>query len=188
MLRSRLTLDQNIEIFLNQRRPATEEECNLAHLHLLASELSTEREGEQIVGDRFGRVVHDLADLRGGLPLECKADESSAMGEDRSEVMECAAHGDQDIGVCLAHHFEVAGDGSWGDEEDAIGEVFGGQQGSLTEGLLAEVEESCLTKAGRTMLMNQAIVDPAPMQGQTDGLLLAVDSPAYRLVRQPRRR
>ena len=100
------------------------------------------------------------------------------MGENRAQIMERAAHRDQHFGVCLAHHFQVTGDGSWGDEEDAISEVFGGKQGSLTEGLLAKVEESCLAKASRTVLMNQAIVDLAPMQGQTDGLLLAV---AHRL-------
>ena len=122
--------------------------------------------------------MHDLADLRGGLALEREADDLSAMGEDRPQVMERAAHRDQDVGVCLAHRLQVTGDGSRGDEEDAIGEVFGGEQGSLTEGLLAEVEESRLAKAGRTVLMNQAIVDLAPMQGETDGLLLAV---AHRL-------
>ena len=36
-----------------------------------------------------------------------------------------------------------------------------------------------MAKASRTVLMNQAIVDLAPMQGQTDGLLLAV---AHRLA------
>ena len=50
--------------------------------------------------------------------------------------------------MCLTHDLQVAGDGSRGDEEDAVGEVFGGEQGTLTEGLLAEVEESGLTKGG----------------------------------------
>ena len=78
---------------------------------------------------------------------------------------------------------QVAGDGSRGDEEDAIGEVFGGEQGSLTEGLLAEVEEPRLAKAGRPVLMKQEIVDLAAMEGEADGLLLAVgDGFSGRLV------
>src|SRR5271157_180335 len=152
-----------------------EQEGNLPHLHLLVSELGTARERGQIVGDCFGRVVHDLADLRGGLALEREADDLSTMRENRAQIMERAAHRDQHFGVCLAHHFQVTGDGSWGDEEDAIGKVFGSEQGSLTEGLLAKVEESCLAKAGRTMLLDQEIVEVAPMQSETDGLLLAVD-------------
>ena len=118
----------------------------------LLGELGTAREGGQVVGNGLGRVVHDLADLRGGLALESEADDLSAMGEYRPEVMERAAHRDQDVGVCLAHDLQVAGDGSRGDEEDAVGEVFGGEQRSLTEGLLAEVEESRLAKAGRSVL------------------------------------
>src|SRR5271157_3525432 len=110
-----------------------EQEGNLSHLHLLVSELGTARERGQIVGDCFGRVVHDLADLRGGLALEREADDLSTMRENRAQIMERAAHRDQHVGVCLAHHFQVTGDGSWGDEEDAIGKVFGSEQGSLTE-------------------------------------------------------
>ena len=99
--------------------------------------------------------MHDLADLRGGLALESEADDLSAMGEHRPEVVERAAHRDQDVGVRLAHHFQVTGDGPRRDEEDAIGEVFGGEQGSLTEGLLAEVEEPRLAEAGGPVLMKQ---------------------------------
>ena len=113
------------------------------------------REGGQVVGDRFGRVVHDLADLRGGLALECEADDLSAMGEDRSEVVEGTAHWDQDIGVSLADRDQVSRDGSRCDEEDAIGEVFSGEQGSLTEGLLAKVEDSSPAKAGWAVLLKQ---------------------------------
>jgi hypothetical protein len=58
--------------------------------------------------------------------------------------------------------------------EHAIGEVFGGEQGSLAEGLLAEVEKSRLAKSGRSLLLKQEIVNLAPMQGEADGLLLAV--------------
>ena len=90
---------------------ATEQEGDLSGLHLLVGELGTAREGGQVVGDRFGRVVHDLADLRGGLALECEADDLSAMREDRPQIMERAAHRDQHVGVCLSHHY--AGHGRW---------------------------------------------------------------------------
>ena len=68
--------------------------------------------------------MHDLADLRGGFALQREADDLSAMRENWAQVMERAAHRDQHIGVCLTHHLQVTGDGSWGDEEDAISEVL----------------------------------------------------------------
>ena len=169
-----LALGQEVEIGLDEGGSAAKEKGDLSDLHFLVGELGTAREGGQIVGDRLGRVVHDLADLRGGLALESEADDLSAMGENRPEVMERAAHRDQDVGVCLAHDLQVAGDGSRGDEEDAVGEVFGGEQRPLTEGLLAEVEQSRLAKGGRSVLMNQQVVDLATMQGEADGLLVAV--------------
>src|SRR5262249_6769839 len=70
-------------------------------------------------------------------------------------------------------HFQIAGDGPWGDEEDAIGEVFGGEQGPLTEGLLAQIEESGLAKAGRSVFLKQEVVDLAAMEREADGLLVA---------------
>jgi hypothetical protein len=147
----------------------------LTHLHLLASELGAACKSGQIVGDRFGRVVHDLADLRGGLALQREADDLSAMCENWPKIVECAAHRYQNIWMCAAHNDQVAGDGSWSHEEDAIGEVFGSEQCPLTEGLLAKIKKSTLAKAGRTMLLDQEIVELAPMQGETDGLLLAMD-------------
>ena len=175
---------QDLEIGLDEGDSATEEKGDLSGLHLLAGELVQRVKVDKVVGDRFGRVVHDLADLRSGLALESKADDLSAMREDWSEVVERTAHRDQDVGVSLADHLQVAGDGSRGDEEDAIGEVFGGEQGSLTEGLLAEVEDSSLAKAGWTVLLKQQVVDLAAMEGEADGLLLAVgDGLSGRLVR-----
>ena len=87
-----LTLSQEVEIRLDERGSAAEEKGNLSDLHLLAGELGTAREGGQIVGDRFRRVVHDLADLRGGLALEREADDLSAMSENRPEVVVCVAN------------------------------------------------------------------------------------------------
>jgi hypothetical protein len=89
--------------------------------------------------------------------------------------MERAAHRDQDVGVGPAHDLQIAGDGSRRHEEDAVREVFGGEQCPLTEGLLAEVKEPCLAEASWTMLVDQAIVDLAPVQSQTDGLFLTVN-------------
>lgn len=169
-----LAFFEDLEIGLDEGDSSPEEKGDLSGLELLACELSAAREGGQVVGDRFGRVVHDLADLRGGLALERKADDLSAMREDRSEVVECAAHGDQHIGVSLADQYKGPGDSSRGDEEDAICEVFGGEQGPLAESLLAKVEDSRLAKAGRAVLLKQQVVDLAAMDGQANGLLLAV--------------
>src|SRR4051794_30653862 len=93
---------QDLEIGPDEGGPAPEEEGDLADLHLLAGELDTAREGGQVVGDGFGRVVHDLTDLRGGLALKRQPDDLRAVGEDRPQVMERAAHGDQDVRVSLA--------------------------------------------------------------------------------------
>src|SRR5215831_9815478 len=65
-----LTLGQEVVVGTDQRRSTTEEESDLPDLHLLASELGAAREGGQVVGDGLGGVVHDLADLRGGLALQ----------------------------------------------------------------------------------------------------------------------
>ena len=163
---------QDLEIGVDEGDSAAEEKGDLSGLHLLVGELGAAREGGQVVGDRFGRVVHDLADLRGGLALEGQADDLGAMGEDGPEVVERTAHRDQDIGVSQADRDQVARDGSRGDEEDAIGEVFGGEQGSLTEGLLAEVEDSSLAKASWAVLLKHEVVDLAAMESEADGLLL----------------
>src|SRR5262249_16913576 len=119
------------------------------------------------------RVVHDLADLGGCLALESKADDLSAVGENGAQIVKRAAHRDQDIGVSLAYDDQVAGDGSWGDKEDAVGQVFGSEQRPLTEGLLAEIEDPRLAKGGRSAFMNQEIVELATMQGEADRLFLA---------------
>jgi hypothetical protein len=169
-----LAFVQDLEISLDEGDSATQEKGNLSGLHLLACKLDAAREGGQVVGDRFGRVVHDLADLRRGLALKCKADDLSAMREDWSEVVECAAHGDQDVGVSLADQYQVTGDSSRSHEEDAIGEIFGGEQCPLAEGLLAEVEDSRLAKTGGAVLLKQKVIDLAAMEGQANGLLLAV--------------
>jgi hypothetical protein len=180
-----LAFGQDLEISLDEGDSAAEEKSDLSGLHLLAGELGASREGRQIVSDRFGRVVHDLADLRSGLALECKADDLSAMREDRSKVVERTAHRDQNVGLSLADYLQVARDGSWGDEEDAIGQVFGGEQGSLTKGLLAKVEDSSLAKASWTVFLKQEVVDLAAMKGEANGLLLAVDDGfSGRLVRR----
>jgi hypothetical protein len=179
-----LAFVKDLEIGFDQGHSAAEEKGDLSSLHLLAGELGAARESGQIVGDRFGRVVHDLADLRSGLALECQPDDLSAMREDWSKVVECAAHGDQHAGVSLADQYKVTGDGSRSDEEDAIGEVFGREQGPLAEGLLAKVEDPRLTKAGGAVLLKQKVVDLAAMQSQADGLLLAVgDGLSGRLIR-----
>jgi hypothetical protein len=54
----------------------------------------------------------------------------------------------------------------------------------LTEGLLAEVEDSGLSKASRSVLLKQEVVDLATMECEADGLLLTVgDGFTGRLIR-----
>jgi hypothetical protein len=137
----------------------------------------------EIVGNCFGGVMHDLADLRGGLALKGKPYDLRAVCEHGSEVVVRASHGNQDAGMGLAYDLEVAGDGPRRDEEDAVGEVFRGEESSLTEGLLAEVEQPRLPEGCGAVLMDQEVVDLATMQSEADGLLGALsDRLAGRLV------
>ena len=117
--------------------------------------------------------MHDLADLRGGLALEGEADDLSAVRENRSQIMKRAPHRDQHVGVCLTHKYQVTGDGSWGDEEDSIGEVLGCEEGSLMRACWQR-SRSRPGENSRTALMEGEIVDLAPMKGETDCLFLAV--------------
>ena len=96
-----LALAQKVEVGPDQGRSSPQEERNLPNLEFLCGELGAACEGGQIVGDRLGRVMHDLADLRGGLALEGKSDDLRAMGEHRSEIVERAPHRDQDVGMRL---------------------------------------------------------------------------------------
>jgi hypothetical protein len=169
-----LALVEDLEIGLDEGHSAAEKECDLSGLHLLGGQLGAACESGKIVGDCFRGVVHDLADLRSGFALECEPDDLSAMRQDRTQIMERAAHGDQHTRVSLAHDDEVSGDGSRSDEEDSISEVFGSEQCPLAEGLLTKVEDSGLAKARGTTIVKQEVVDVAAMEGQADGLLLAV--------------
>src|SRR5258708_3446654 len=164
-------LVQDLEVGADKGRSTAEEKGDLANFHFFGGELGTTCERGQVIGNRLWRVVHDLADLRGCPALEREADDLSAVGEDWAQVVVGAAHRDQDPGVCRAHYLQVARDRSWSDKGDPIGEVFGGEQGSLTERLLAEVEESSLTKSGRPKLLENEVVDLSPMQCEADGLL-----------------
>ena len=89
--------------------------------------------------------------------------------------------------MSLTHDLQVTGDGPGRDEEDAIGEVFGGEQGPLTEGLLAKVEEPRLPKGGGAMLKNQKVIGVTSMESEGDGLLLGIGPRACRRVRRRRR-
>jgi len=44
------------------------------------------------------------------------------------------------------------------DEEDAIGEILGGEQCALAEGLLAEIEQAGVTEGGRSTFKNKNII------------------------------
>jgi hypothetical protein len=128
----------------------------------------------KIIGNRFRRVVHDLADLGSGFALEREPDDLSAMRQDRPQVIECAAHADQHTRVSLRHDDEVSGNGSRSDEEDAVSEVFCREQCALPEVLLTKVENLGLTNARGTTIVKQDVVDRASMEGQANGLFVAV--------------
>ena len=117
--------------------------------------------------------MHDLADLRGGLALQRQPDDLNAMSEHRPDVAEGAAHRDQDVGVGLSDRLQVSRDGARGDEEDAIGKVLGGEEGTLTESLLAEVKNPRRRNAAGPPL-ERKVIDVAAMKRETDCLLLAV--------------
>ena len=119
-----LALAQKVEVGPDQGRSSPQEERNLPNLEFLCGEFGAACEGGQIVGDRLGRVMHDLADLRGGLALEGKSDDLRAMGEHRSEIVERAPHREGRSGCRCASDSQVARDGAGGYEEDAVREVF----------------------------------------------------------------
>jgi len=65
-----LTLREKIEVLLDKTLAAPQEKGNLSYLHLLLGQLGAADEGGQIVADRLGTMVHELADLGHGLAFQ----------------------------------------------------------------------------------------------------------------------
>jgi hypothetical protein len=65
-----LTLREKIEVLLDETLAASQEKGNLSYLHLLLGQLGAADEGGQIVADRLGTMVHELADLGHGLAFQ----------------------------------------------------------------------------------------------------------------------
>ena len=65
-----LTLREKVEVLLDETFAASQEEGNLSYLHLLFGQLGAADEGGQIVADRLGTMVHELADLGHGLAFQ----------------------------------------------------------------------------------------------------------------------
>ncbi len=158
-----LALGQEVKVSLDERRAAVQHERDLVDLHLVFGELRAAGEGGQIVGNGFWRVVHDLADLRGGFALQGQLDDLDAMREHRTDVAEGTSHWDQDVGVGFSDRFQVSGDGARGHEKDTVGEVLGGEEGTLAESLLAKVENSRPAKCGWPAVMKRKVIDVAAM-------------------------
>src|SRR5690348_4499685 len=95
-------LGQELKIRADQSRTASEQEGDLSGLEPLAGQLRATREGRQIVGHCLRRVVHDPADLRGGLALEGQSYDLSTMGQYGPDVVQGAAHGDEHVGMRFA--------------------------------------------------------------------------------------
>ena len=169
-----LALVENLEIGVDERDPSAEEEGNLLWGDVFLSELGTARESGEIVGDGLWGMPHALTDLGGRLALEREADDLGAVGQDGTEIMQGAAHGNEHIGIVLADDDEIAGDGSGGDEEDTEGEILGSEERALTEGLLAKIKESRLSKGSRPVLGDELVVFDTAMEGEGDGLFVAV--------------
>jgi hypothetical protein len=62
-IRIRLALDQDVEVLLDQAFTTPQEKGDLARLHLLMCQLDTAGKRGEIVADRTGTMVHDLANL-----------------------------------------------------------------------------------------------------------------------------
>ena len=147
----------------------------MPHLHLLAKQLRTSGERRDVVRHRPTGVTHALADLGGGVALQGQTHDLNPMGQHRPDVLNRTAKWNGCFRVTLSQRLQVAGDGSHVHEEDAIGQVFPRQQRTLAHGLLTEVHDACLTKAGRAFGLHQGVVLCAAMERQADGDLLAID-------------
>ena len=60
----RLAFGKDIQILLDQAPAPAQKKGDLSHLHLLARQLETASEGREVVADRTGAMMRDLADLR----------------------------------------------------------------------------------------------------------------------------
>jgi hypothetical protein len=167
-------LAEEVEVLGDEAGSALEQGSDFTGGQSFVVELGATHKGGEVIGDRRGRVVKDAADLGGGLALEGQADDLDAMGEGRSKVVDGAAHRNEALGLLLAQLGQIAGDGAWGDEEDAEGQVLGGQEGALAEGLFAEVAEACLAETGRSVVVQEPVVLGAAMDGEVDGFLAAI--------------
>src|SRR2546428_1643400 len=74
--------------------------------------------------------------------------------------------------LLLTQRGQIARDGARALGEDAIGQIFTRQQHALAQRLLTEIRKARLTKRGRSMLLQDAIVSGAAMQRQPDHPLL----------------
>jgi len=95
-----------------------------------------------------------------------------AMGQHRTDVVLGAAQGDGSLVARFLQGGQIAGDGACADEEDAVGQVFGGEQAALAECFLTEVGNPGLSKCGGSLFFEQGIILVAAMDGETNGLLL----------------
>lgn len=125
-----VALLDELEVALDQASSATQHEGDLADFEALASELRATPKRSQIVGDGFGRVARDLANLGRGLAFEREPDNLHSMAQHGADIVHGAAPG-QRTRIVLAQPGEVARDGSQPDQEDAPGEVLAGEQCAL---------------------------------------------------------
>ncbi len=165
---------QEREVFIDEPGTAPKEEGDLSGLEVASLELSRADEGVEVVGDGFGAVTHDVANLAEGFSFEGEFDDAHAVGEDRADVVLVASQRQQGVGRGFAQCFEITRDGARRYVEDVPCEVFAGEQSSLTEGLLAKVRNAVAAPCRKSLFDHQDIVLRTTVQGEPHRCLAAI--------------
>lgn len=170
----RLALIEQFKILLDEPLSAPQQKGDLPGLHALLLKLGDASKGAQVVGGGLRRVMKDSTDLAGGFSFQGQPYDLHAMGQYGADVVLEAAQRDGGLWRGFPQGGKIASDGACTDKEDAIGEIFAGEQAALAECFLAEIGDACLSKGGRALFFDQGIILGATMQGEANDLLLTL--------------